>query len=162
MFSMTPPAPSAVSVAVFAAALGTFNPAAAQEQPTPLPAAPVMTVPIEFHATPDVPVREVAVAMPRRPNTLVPLYVSYATLQALDIHSTIRALDRGAAEANPLMKRVTASPVSLVAVKVATTAGVFYTTERMWKHNRVAAVVFMVGANSAMTWVVQHNYRAVR
>lgn len=159
---MTTPAPSAVSVAVFAAALATFNPAAAQEQPTPLPAAPVMTAPIEFHASPDVAVRELEVAVPRRPNTLVPLYVSYATLQALDIHSTIGALDRGAAETNPLMKRVTAGPAGLVAVKVASTAGVFYTTERMWKHNRVAAVVFMVGANSAMAWVVQHNYRAAR
>jgi hypothetical protein len=51
------------------------------------------------------------------------------------------------------MKRVTAGPISLIAVKVASTAGVFYTTERLWKNNRVAAVVFMVGANSAMAWV---------
>jgi len=159
---MTPPAPSSVSVAVFAAALATFNLAAAQEHSMPLPAAPVMTAPIELDAPPDVVVRELAVTVPRRPNSLVPLYVSYATLQALDIHSTIGGLDRGAAEANPLMKRVTAAPVGLVAVKVASTAGVFYTTERLWKNNRVAAVFFMVGANSAMAWVVQHNYRAAR
>jgi hypothetical protein len=32
----------------------------------------------------------------------------------------------------------------------------------MWKKNKVAAVVFMVASNSAMTWVVQHNYRTLR
>ena len=158
---MITPAPPVVSIAVFAAALATFNLAAAQERPTPLAAAPVVTAPIEIHA-PEMAARGLEENVPRRPKALVPLYVSYATLQAFDIHSTLRALDRGAAEANPLMTRVTASPVSLVAVKVASTAGVFYTTERMWKHNRVAAVVFMVGANSAMAWVVQHNYRIAR
>jgi hypothetical protein len=39
---------------------------------------------------------------------------------------------------------------------------VFYTSERLWKKNPAAAIVFMVGANSAMAWVVQNNYRAAR
>ena len=159
---MTPPASSAVSVAVFAAALATSNLTAAQEHQIPQAAAPVMTAPIELQAPPAMAVRALVDTAPRRPKTLVPLYVSYATLQALDIHSTIGGLDRGAAEANPLMKGMTALPAGLVAVKVASTAGVFYTTERLWKNNRVAAVAFMVGANSAMAWVVQHNYRAAR
>jgi hypothetical protein len=121
-----------------------------------------MTAPIELQAPPAMAIRAREQKAPQRPNALVPLYVSYATLQALDIHSTISGLDRGAAEANPLMKRMTTLPAGLIAVKVASTAGVFYTTERLWKNNRVAAVVFMVGANSAMAWVVQHNYRAAR
>jgi hypothetical protein len=104
------------------------------------------------------------VAPPRqhRPAPLVPLYASYASLQALDIHSTIRALQRGAVETNPVMKGIVAHEVGLIAVKAASGVAVIYATEKMWKKNRTAAVVLMVAANSAMGWVVQHNYRAVR
>lgn len=98
----------------------------------------------------------------RRPRALVPLYVSFASLQGLDAHSTTRALDRGAEETNPLMRSLAEHPVGLLAVKAGATTVVIYAGEKMWKRNRVAAVVFMVAANSAMAWVVQHNYRAVR
>ena len=98
----------------------------------------------------------------RRPGALIPLYISFASLQGLDAHSTTRALDRGGYEANPLMRGLAAHPLGLVAVKAAATTGVVYAGEKMWKRNKVAAVVFMVAANSAMAWVVQHNYRAVQ
>ena len=97
-----------------------------------------------------------------RPPALVPLHVSCASLQALDAHATTRALDRGAVEANPLMRGIVGSPVGMLAVKAGGTAGLIWASERMWKRNRTAAIVFLLAANSAMTWVVQHNYRAVR
>ncbi len=97
----------------------------------------------------------------RRPDSLVPLYVSFAGLQALDLHSTWRAVDHGAVEANPVLKGVVGSPAGLVALKAVGTAGVIFASEKMWKRNRTASVIFMVAANSAMAWVVQHNYRAV-
>ena len=97
-----------------------------------------------------------------RPGALIPLYASFATLQGLDAHSTWRALDRGAVEANPMMKGFAGNPTALLAVKAAGTAGVIFASEKMWKRNRVAATFFMVAANSAMAWVVQNNYRAVR
>jgi hypothetical protein len=92
----------------------------------------------------------------------VPLYVSFSTLQVLDTHSTSRALSRGAAEANPLMKGIARSEIGMAAVKAAGTAGVIYASEKMWKKNKKAAVIFMVATNAAMAWVVQHNYRAGR
>jgi hypothetical protein len=98
----------------------------------------------------------------RRPSALVPLYVSFSTLQVLDTHSTSRALSRGAAEANPLMKGIARSEIGMAAVKAAGTAGVIYASEKMWKKNKKAAVIFMVATNAAMAWVVQHNYRAGR
>jgi hypothetical protein len=116
---------------------------------------------MELEAAPESPAGGLEVS-PSRPSPLLPLYLSYATLQALDIHSTIGALDRGAVEGNPMMKSLTANPASLIAVKAASSAGVFYTTERLWRKNPAAAVVFMVAANSAMAWVVQHNYRTAR
>lgn len=97
-----------------------------------------------------------------RPPTLVPLYVTFGTLQVLDVHSTSRAIGQGAAEANPLMKGIAGNEAGLLALKAAGTAGVILASEKMWKRNRKAAVVFMIAANSAMAWVVQHNYRAVR
>ena len=105
---------------------------------------------------------EVARAHERRPDPLVPLYVSFSALQVLDIHSTWRAVDRGAVEANPVLRGVVGNQVGLVALKAAGTAGLIYASEKMWKRNRAASIIFMVAANSAMAWVVQNNYRAVQ
>jgi len=104
---------------------------------------------------------EVGRASERRPDSLVPLYVSFGTLQVLDTHSTWRAIDRGAVEANPVLRGVVGNQVGLVALKAAGTAGLIYASEKMWKRNRTASIVFMIAANSAMAWVVQNNYRAV-
>jgi hypothetical protein len=104
---------------------------------------------------------EVGRARERRPDPLVPLYVSFGTLQVLDTHSTWRAIDRGAVEANPVLRGVVGNQVGLVALKAAGTAGLIYASEKMWKRNRTASIVFMIAANSAMAWVVQNNYRAV-
>jgi hypothetical protein len=98
----------------------------------------------------------------RRPDSLVPLYASFCTLQVLDTHSTWRAIDHGAVEANPVLRGVVGNQAGLIALKAAGTAGVIYASEKMWKRNRTASIVFMIAANSAMAWVVQNNYRAVR
>ena len=111
---------------------------------------------------PPLPVLSEPAAAVRRPAGLVPLYVSFAGLQLVDAHSTSRALDRGAVEANPLMKGFAGNPASLMAVKAAGAAVAIYASEQMWKTNRTAAIVFMIATNSAMAWVAQHNYRAVR
>jgi hypothetical protein len=101
-------------------------------------------------------------AVEHRPAALVPLYASFVTLQVLDVHSTSSALGRGAVEGNPLMKGLAANEVGLLAIKAAGSAGVILASERMWKRNKAAAVIFMIVSNSAMGWVVQHNYRAAR
>ena len=100
-------------------------------------------------------------AKARRPKVLVPLYASFASLQVLDVHSTTRAINRGAVEMNPLMKGIAGSPAGMLAVKAGATTGLVYAGERLWKRNKTAAILFMIAANSAMGWVVQHNYRAV-
>ena len=112
---------------------------------------------------PSMPPRTAAARAPeRRPGALVPLYVSFGALQVLDTHSTSRALARGAVEANPAMKGIASNEIALLAVKAAGTSGLILASEKMWKKNKAAAVVFMVAANSAMAWVVQRNYGAVR
>jgi hypothetical protein len=120
-------------------------------EPISMPAASVQALPVSDGA-----------ALTRRPGALMPLYVSFASLQVLDTHATKLALGRGAVEANPVMRGFTGSPAGMLAIKAAGTVGVVWASERMWRRNKAAAVVFLVAANSAMGWVVQHNYRAAR
>jgi hypothetical protein len=61
-----------------------------------------------------------------------------------------------------VLRGVVGNQAGLVALKAAGTAGIIYASEKMWKRNRTASIIFMVAANSAMAWVVQNNYRAVR
>jgi Domain of unknown function (DUF5658) len=161
---MTRFAPPALAAAFVVAAVVSPAPVAAQEPSTLMQSVSISPAALELQSPPALAPAAATFDAPRpqRPDALMPLYLTYATLQALDVHSTLRALDRGAVEANPLMKNLTESPGSLVAVKAASAAGVLYTTEQLWKRNPAAAVVFMIAANSAMAWVVQNNYRAVR
>ena len=152
---------SAVAITVVCSAA----PAAAQES------SPHLTAAIQLEAVPlpslFAPLFEqVQIPAPplarRRPSALMPMYVSFASLQALDAHSTSRALDRGAVEANPLMRGLAGNTAGMLAIKAGATTAVVYSAERIWRKNRTAAVVFMLAVNSAMALVVQHNYRVAR
>ena len=101
----------------------------------------------------------VPAARSSRPVALAPLYASYVALQVLDVHSTRRGLAGGASEANPALRGIAGNTAGLVALKSATTAGVIFGTERLARKHRVASVVLMSVLNSAMTFVVTHNYR---
>src|SRR5262245_2150133 len=131
---MTRLAPPTLAAALFVAALVSPASVDAQEHSTILQTAPVSPAALELQSPPALVQAAGGFDAPRptRPDALMPLYLTYATLQVLDVHSTIRALDRGAVEANPLMKNLTESPASLVAVKAASAAGVLYTTEKLW------------------------------
>ena len=93
-----------------------------------------------------------------RPAPLVSLYVSFATLQALDVASTRTALRAGSVEANPLVAPFARSPLALTAVKAGVASAMIYASERLWKKNRKAAVLTMIGLNVAYGVAVAHNY----
>jgi hypothetical protein len=105
--------------------------------------------------------RPLAVPASARPAPLVGLYVSLASLQALDITSTRTALNAGGVEANPLVAPLAGSPLAMLALKAGVTGAAIYASERLWKRNRVAAVVTMIGLNAAYGAVVAHNYGVV-
>ena len=152
-----------IATAVWLCLLGLGTPLSAQDASSPSlrEAAEVAATQLEL-VTPQPTAFVASPLRERRPAPLVPLYVSFTALQVLDIHSTSSAIDRGAVEVNPLMKGVAGSEIGMIAVKAAGTTAVVYASERMWKKNRMAAVIFMVATNSAMAWVVNHNYRAAR
>jgi hypothetical protein len=87
------------------------------------------------------------------------LYVSTAVVQALDTHSTIVGLERGAYEANPLMSGLTKNKAAFIGVKAAVAVGTILAARSMAKRNKVAAVVTLVALNSVYAYVAQHNYR---
>jgi hypothetical protein len=121
--------------------------------PEPPPRTPALDLPREW--------RRISQDPPRadRPLVLPALYVSFGALQALDAHSTLRALDRGQAEGNPLMRGIVSQPAAVVGIKAATTAGTIYLTEKLWRRHRTAAIVLMVAVNAGYLAIVTHNYR---
>jgi hypothetical protein len=97
---------------------------------------------------------------PKRPSLLPVLYASYLTLQAADIVSTRKAISAGAQEANPLMGA--GQMGTMIAAKAAAGASTMYFTEKLWKKNRMGAIVMMAALNGATAAIVAHNTRNVR
>ncbi len=94
---------------------------------------------------------------PPRPAALIPMYASLAALQALDIDSTLRGLDRGGAEQNPLVSSI-ASSVMFPVVKGGATAAAIVATERLRRKHPLAAIGVMAGANAVYAVIVARNY----
>lgn len=108
------------------------------------------------------PARESEVARYRtgRPGALVPLYVSLATLNFLDAHSTFQAVDAGAYEANPIVGSFVDNRAAVLALKAGVTTGTILLSELMWKQGRRKTSIAMLTALTlANAFIVQHNYR---
>lgn len=97
---------------------------------------------------------------PHRPIALAVLYGTFGALQAADVVATRSALQSGAHEANPVMG--SGGTARLVAMKAAGTAGSIYFSERLWKKNRVGAIVAMVAVNGLTAAVVAHDAGHIR
>ena len=95
----------------------------------------------------------------QRPAILPALYVALGAVQAWDVYSTRAALAVGAREANPSAAAFTQSAGSMLGLKAATTVSTIFFAERMWRKNKVGAVVMLVAINSATAAVSMHNTR---
>jgi len=93
---------------------------------------------------------------------MMPFYVWTAAMQALDVHSTYAALDRGAVEANPLMGGMAGNKAAFIAMKAGVAATTIFATRNVARRNKVAAIATAVAINSAYAFVVSHNYRVAR
>ena len=95
----------------------------------------------------------------KRPAALPVLYASLGALQVLDIYSTNSALKVGAREANPTASPFAGSTGAMIGLKTATTASSIFFAERLWRKNKVGAVVMMAAVNGAAAAVSIHNMR---
>ncbi len=94
-----------------------------------------------------------------RPPELLALYVGFATLQALDAHSTVQAVRSGYEESNPLVAPFSRSPAAMYAFKAATTTVTILLVEKLRRRHRGAAIGLMIAANVGYASVVAYNYR---
>ena len=101
--------------------------------------------------------RPVKIGAGRRPSVLPVLYVSFAALQGFDAYSTTAGLARGAHEANSMMRGMAGNSAAFWAVKAGSTAASIWFAERLWKTNRVGAIVTMVVAYGVMASVATRN-----
>jgi hypothetical protein len=93
----------------------------------------------------------------KRPAALPALYVTLGVKQAMDLYSTSAALKAGAKEANPTAVPFAGHAGSMMGLKAATTASTIFFAERMWKTNKVGAIVMMAAINGATAAVSMHN-----
>ena len=171
--------PSLLAIAAVTATLGAA-PAHAQDfmavnamaTPVLFPVAPVVPATVSLPAAPaeqTAPRAEVQgptfvrasfTPTPQRPPVLPAMYAAQIALQALDVHSTYSAIDKGAQEANPLMKGVVENKGAMLAVKAGVAAGTIFLAEKMWKRgSRTGAIVTMLVVNSVTAMVVANNYK---
>jgi hypothetical protein len=90
------------------------------------------------------------------------LYISNAVLHGLDVHSTLKGIRSGAAEANPVMKGLVKHPAAFIATKAAVSFGTIMASRSIARRHRVAAVVTLAAINVLYGAIVHHNYRAAR
>ena len=77
--------------------------------------------------------------------------------------STVRALNAGAHEANPLMKGAVSDQRVLVATKIGATFMSVLASEKLYRgDHRTAAIVVSVLTNSAMLAVANHNSQVLK
>jgi hypothetical protein len=94
------------------------------------------------------------------PRSLQPaLYGGLIVLQGLDVHSTLRAIDAGHYEQNPVMRWSVEHPAALISMKAAASAATIYVAEKIRKRYPKRALLFMAAVNSAYAFVVVHNYK---
>ena len=88
------------------------------------------------------------------------LYTSFAALQAMDVHSTVRAIDGGAKELNPLVGGIAGNGSALLATKAGAAATTIFLAEKVRKRSRIGALLLMAGINSGYAIIVARNYAA--
>ncbi len=152
----------AVTTITFALVALTSLPAAAAEKTEPAAkgAAPQLILPRVEARAPAAPPGWYDAPTPTRPLILPVLYLSLSVLQGLDVYTTTRSLNAGASELNPLVEPFAGNVFALTAVKAASTATSIAIAERLWKKNRVAAIVAIVASNLVIGAVVATNWRS--
>jgi hypothetical protein len=105
----------------------------------------------------------VPAAVPASPGAaLRTLEASFVALQALDAVSTLKAIDRGLVEQNPLMRGLVSRPAAFVAVKAGATVTTLWLVRRVARQNRLAAVLTMAAIDSGYAVLVSRNLQALR
>jgi hypothetical protein len=91
--------------------------------------------------------------------TLTSLYASTALMQALDVHSSLKAFRAGAVEGNPLMSGVVSNKTAFIAVKALVASSTIMAARQIGRRHKVAAAIMLAAINGTYAWVASHNYK---
>jgi hypothetical protein len=94
--------------------------------------------------------------------TLYTLEASFAALQVLDAVSTLKAIDRGHSEQNPLMRGLVDRPAAFLAVKAGATVTTLWLVHRVARQNTLAAILTLAAIDSGYAMLVSRNLQALR
>lgn len=86
------------------------------------------------------------------------LYAGLIAVQALDVHSTLGAVDAGRRETNMMVRWATSRPAVFIGVKAASAAGTILLVERVRRTHPKPAMFLLAAIDSAYAFVVAHNY----
>src|SRR6187401_1439355 len=98
-----------------------------------------------------------APGVPGRKRLLLTLEATFIGLQALDTASTLRALDRGLVEGNPVMRGLTNNPGAFIAMKSATTVSIVLLARKMTGRHHLANILLMSALDGAYSFIVARN-----
>lgn len=98
---------------------------------------------------------------PRRA-VLSSLHAVTGVVQTYDGMLTMRVLQAGGTETNPLVKPVAGNEGAMLGVKVAAAVATVIGSETLWHNNhRLGAILASAVANSAMAMIAHHNARVL-
>jgi len=88
------------------------------------------------------------------------LNTTYATLQALDVISTLQAIHSGhGQELNPMLGDLVNHPVAFGAVKGGLTFATMFAMKRYAKEHPKAAAITLIAMNIGYSYIVSNNFR---
>jgi hypothetical protein len=120
----------------------------AEERPTSVPVAPSEAV-----------ARAWAKEAGRSSTAVRTMFATYGVVQGLDMVSNYAARNRGAVEANPVMR---GSYGKGIAVKAAMGAATIFAVRAIEKKSKKAAIVTMIALNVGTAAVIANNLRVAR
>jgi hypothetical protein len=134
-----------------------------QDARTPSLAASVSANPVQFaNEQAPAPVREFRTDPRWTTPVLISLQATTIVTQMLDVHSTMKAVNAGGVEGNPIMGGLVNNKAAFLTVKAGVAAGVIYITHRVARDNKMAAIAASAAINSAFLMVARHNYRVAQ
>lgn len=98
----------------------------------------------------------------REPAWFTSVHVATALMQVLDAHSTFKAIDAGAVEANPLLKAVGGNRAAFSAIKAGVAGSLIWGTHSMAKSHPLRALIVAGAVNSVYATIAARNYGIAR
>jgi hypothetical protein len=95
-------------------------------------------------------------------SVLKALYFSTPIVQAIDGISTLRVVQLGGREGNPLMAPVVGNPVAFATTRASVAFGEICLARSMAKRNKLLAIGALAGLNAAYAVFAAHNFKVAR